>query len=54
MPSPDPIIAQRVADLLGRLTIMDSLLPQITDRTLRNTFALEIIQLRQGLQQLQD
>lgn len=53
MPSPDPIIAQRVADLLGRLSIMESLLPMIADRNTRSTFALEIVQIKQGLQQLQ-
>lgn len=54
MPSPDPIIAQRVADLLGRLSIMQSLLPMIADRATRSTFASEIIQIKQGLEQLQN
>lgn len=54
MPSPDPILAQRVADLLGKLSVMESLLPQIEDRRLRSTFGAEITQIKQMVNQLQN
>ena len=52
--SPDPLLLQRVADLAGRLSVMESLLPQIADTKLRNTFATEIMQIKQMVNQLQN
>ena len=53
MADPTPNLAQRTADLLGRLSVMESLLPQVADARLRATLKSEIIQLRNLVQQLQ-
>ena len=54
MTSPDPILTQRIADLLGRITVMESLLPQIKETAVRNSFALEVIQVKNLVKQLQN
>jgi hypothetical protein len=54
MPTPDPILAQRVADLLGRLSVIESLLPQIKDSRLRSTFTVEVIHLKNMITELQN
>jgi hypothetical protein len=54
MPTLDPILAQRVADLLGRLSVMESLLPRIADTRTRTVFAGELVHIKQMINQLQN
>lgn len=53
MATPDPNLMQRMADLLGRLSVIESLLPQVADARLRATMQSEIIQVKNLVQQLQ-
>lgn len=54
MPDQTPNLAQHVADLLGRLSIMESLLPQIADARTRQTFKTEIIYIKNMVKGLQN
>lgn len=49
----DPILTQKIQDLLGKLSIMESLLPQIKDLKVRTAFEAELSQVKLLIKRLQ-
>lgn len=50
---PDLILTQKIQDLLGKLSIMESLLPQIKELNIRSTFESELAQVKLLVKRLQ-